>query len=117
MELQVSTVPGMRDCFVALPLHAIDALQGRNRDDDIFSVTLELRYPKSSNLSDRFYLSWAGASSLSSSIEVSSSSSSSFYQNLSFIYLDSPLSLSLSISRFFLDFLYFLKLFYFLSCM
>ena len=92
MELQVSTVPGMRDCFVALPLHAIDALQGRNRDDDIFSVTLELRYPKSSNLSDRFYLSWAGASSLSSSIEVISSSS--FYQNLSFIYLDSPLSLS-----------------------
>lgn len=70
MELEVSQVPGIHDCFAALPLEVIEALQGRYKTE-MFSVTLELRLSNRVNDQGPWYLAWAGAASTSSSIEVS----------------------------------------------
>lgn len=67
MDLEVCRVPGLHDCFAALPLRVIEALQQRN-DAPLSFIALELRL---SNVKDPCYLAWVGAASTSYSIEVS----------------------------------------------
>ncbi|KAI5071916.1 hypothetical protein GOP47_0014167 [Adiantum capillus-veneris] len=71
MEVEVCELPGARDCFAALPLSMIDALQSRQRTH-MFKAVLELRSSKNTmNNEGLWYLAWAGAASSSSSIEIS----------------------------------------------
>ncbi|MCO5559635.1 hypothetical protein L7F22_013236 [Adiantum nelumboides] len=70
MEAEVSGVAGARDCFAALPLNIIDALQGPHRTE-VFKAILELRLLNATNDAGPWYLAWAGATSSSSSIEIS----------------------------------------------
>eukprot|EP00250_Pteridium_aquilinum_P022401 c25371_g1_i3 orf=160-3567(+) len=70
MELEVSAVPGMHNCFAALPMQLIYALQNRDKSE-VFSVTLELRLSNGDSSQGPWYLTWAGAGSTSSSIEIS----------------------------------------------
>eukprot|EP00249_Psilotum_nudum_P010200 c22398_g1_i1 orf=364-1377(+) len=67
MELEVHIMPGLHDCFVALPLYVIHALQSGHDSIPSF-VVLELRLLDSNN---SWYLAWAGAGSTSSFIEIS----------------------------------------------
>lgn len=66
MELEVRTVAGMENCFVSLPLVLIHTLERRGGLPEF--LVLELRDSSSGEV---WTVSWSGASSSSSAIEVS----------------------------------------------
>lgn len=65
MELEVRTVAGMENCFVSLPLVLIHTLERRGGLPEF--LVLELRDSSSGEV---WTVSWSGASSSSSAIEV-----------------------------------------------
>ncbi|XP_024316526.1 peroxisome biogenesis protein 1 isoform X2 [Brachypodium distachyon] len=67
MEVEVRVVGGARSCFVALPLHLIQALSRTSATGDLPPVlALDLRSPARA----RWSLAWSGAASRSRAIEV-----------------------------------------------
>jgi peroxin-1 len=70
MEVEVRAVGGVRSCFVALPLHLIQALERTSASGDLPPVlALDLRGPAGG----RWSLAWSGAATRSRAIEVSGS--------------------------------------------
>jgi hypothetical protein len=68
MEVEVRVVGGARSCFVALPLHLIQALSRTSASGDLPPVlALDLRAAAGA----RWSLAWSGAASRSRAIEVS----------------------------------------------
>ncbi|XP_022142454.1 peroxisome biogenesis protein 1 isoform X2 [Momordica charantia] len=70
MELEVRTVGGMEDCFVSLPLLLIQTLERRSSAMDGLPELLVLELRDSSS-DEVWMVSWSGATSSSSAIEVS----------------------------------------------
>ncbi|KAM3190256.1 hypothetical protein ACQJBY_068446 [Aegilops geniculata] len=67
MEVEVRVVGGARSCFVALPLHLIEALSRTSASGDLPPVlALDLRAAAGA----RWSLAWSGAASRSRAIEV-----------------------------------------------